>query len=434
MSAESLAAQQAERLTAARNRLHAADTHGALTLYAQVLRDDPSNIEALDILAMAELVRGAIPAAIALLEQARTADPGNAAVLAHLGTALRHARRNDEAEVVLREALALDPQDFVARLHLGAAIEDLGHADAAMFTYFSAISAAQNQGRWRNDATTAPVLRPLLRHAMQQVDAGRARIFGEVVAPLRTQHGRDALVRVERCLATYLGAMPAAYADDRQRPSLLYFPDLPSQPWFRSELFPWYAELESRTDVIRDELIAVLDEQDGVEPFLDITLPAQRSAYLGGSAPQWNAFFFYRHGTRYEENSARCPHTVRALDTVPLVHIPEHAPECLFSVLTPGSHILPHHGVTNTRLVTHLPLIVPEDCVLRVGGEDHIWKEGRCITFDDTFLHEAWNRSERTRVVMLLDTWNPYLTEVEKQAIGALVVAIGDFKRAAESS
>ena len=111
------------------------------------------------------------------------------------------------------------------------------------------------------------------------------------------------------------------------------------------------------------------------------------------------------------------------------MRIPEHAPEICFSVLTPDTHILPHHGSTNTRLVTHLPLVVPPDCAIRVGDDVHEWKEGECITFDDTFLHEAWNRSDRTRAVLILDVWNPYLSDVEKAAVTALITAIRQFNR-----
>jgi aspartate beta-hydroxylase len=104
----------------------------------------------------------------------------------------------------------------------------------------------------------------------------------------------------------------------------------------------------------------------------------------------------------------------------------------LFSVLAPQSHITPHHGVTNTRVVTHLPLLIPEgDCALVVGGETHRWQQDRCITFDDTFLHEAWNRTGETRVVMILDTWNPYLDEAERIALKDLIETIGDFNAAA---
>lgn len=424
---------QDARLTAARNHLQAGDASEALALYASVLQGDPCNVEALDVLAMAALSRGATNESVELLKRAHAAAPDNAVVLTHLGIACRHARNNEEAEIHLRKALLIDTQDFIARLHLGVTLEELGQSDMSLFAYFSAVTVAQSLGRWRNDATTAPAIRPLVLHAMSQIDTGRARVFGSIVSPLRDRYGYDALRRVERCLSSYLGETPAAYADDRQRPTLLYFPDLPTRPWFDAELFPWYEELESRTNAIREELFAVLEDQGGIEPFLELKSAGQRDAYLRGinAAPEWNAFFFYRHGVRYEDNAGRCPITAAALDSVPLVRIREHAPECLFSVLTPGSHILPHYGVTNTRLVTHLPLIVPENCMLRVAGEDHVWQEGRCITFDDTFLHEAWNRSERTRVVTLMDTWNPYLTDVEQVAIGDLVAAIGDFNRAA---
>ena len=51
--------------------------------------------------------------------------------------------------------------------------------------------------------------------------------------------------------------------------------------------------------------------------------------------------------------------------------------------------------------------MIPDDCALRVGGEDHHWREGEVVVFDDTYEHEAWNRSSRTRVVMIFDLWNP---------------------------
>ena len=121
-----------------------------------------------------------------------------------------------------------------------------------------------------------------------------------------------------------------------------------------------------------------------------------------------------------DENCARCPRTAAILDALPLVRIREHAPEICFSVLTPGTHILPHRGVTNTRVVTHFPLVVPEDCALNVGGELRAWEAGHCFTFDDTFEHEAWNRGESNRVVMLMDCWNPYLTQIERDAVTEL--------------
>lgn len=100
-------------------------------------------------------------------------------------------------------------------------------------------------------------------------------------------------------------------------------------------------------------------------------------------------------------------------------------------MLTPDSHILLHRGVTNTRTVVHLPLLVPADSALNVGGELHVWREGEAVAYDDTYEHEAWNCSEYNRVIVLMDAWNPHLTEAERLAISDLVIAIGEFGKAA---
>ena len=128
---------------------------------------------------------------------------------------------------------------------------------------------------------------------------------------------------------------------------------------------------------------------------------------------------------------ALCPRTAALLDALPLCRIREHAPEVMFSVLTPGTHILPHRGVTNTRVVCHLPLIVPEDCALVVGGETHAWREGEAVAFDDTYEHEAWNRGSSTRVVLIIDVWNPHLTAAERDAVATLAGSMGEFNKAA---
>ncbi|MGE5183872.1 MAG: aspartyl/asparaginyl beta-hydroxylase domain-containing protein, partial [Acidobacteriota bacterium] len=59
------------------------------------------------------------------------------------------------------------------------------------------------------------------------------------------------------------------------------------------------------------------------------------------------------------------------------------------------------------------------------------WERGKCFAFDDTFEHEAWNRSGTTRAVLLGDIWNPFLRPAEREVIAELVARIGDFNRAA---
>lgn len=404
--------------------------------YRDILASAPDTPEALNFVAMCALARGDHDEAQRLLQRAAELEPAQPEIWKSLGLVQLAADRPQAALDAFQRALDLDPAHFVVRLHRGAAFERLGRRYDALASYFGAITAAQSRGEWLSDASTAPGLRVAVKHAMRAVGEGRAQLFLALLDPLRERHGRDALRRVEQGLAMYLGDAPANYPDPRQRPKFFYVPGLRTQPYFERELFPWHAQLESQTQTIREELLGVLADSQGVEPFLgtnDEKLLEEQNALRGDrGAPQWNAFFFHRHGEIFEQNARRCPRTTQILDSLPLVHIREHAPEVLFSLLTPGSHILPHHGVTNTRLVTHLPLIVPENCAIRVGGIDHVWQEGRCVTFDDTFEHEAWNRSDKLRVVLILDSWHPDLSEVERDAITLLVGGIGDFNRAAD--
>ena len=93
----------------------------------------------------------------------------------------------------------------------------------------------------------------------------------------------------------------------------------------------------------------------------------------------------------------------------------------MFSLLAPRTRIPPHTGVANTRLVCHLPLIVPERCWFRVGAETREWEVGKAFVFDDTIEHEAANDSDRLRVVFIFDVWHPGLSEAERDTVAAIM-------------
>lgn len=425
-----------QQLVGLRERARAAvgrnDEAAAEAAYTQVLENQPDDLEALKYLANRQWLRGAGRRAVELMQTATQAHPGDASAWHQLGTSQMLDGDMQAAADSLRRALQLAPGMFVAHLRLGIALERLGDSYQALIEYFSAVNLAQGQGQWLSDETTPPGGRDAVQNAIRYIATGRHALFDGVLEPLRQRYGRSELVRVEQALAGYLGEQPVQWQDPRQRSKFLHFPGVPARTYYAREQLPWYEELEAKTSVIRDELRAVLQETQDLEPFLGDKIkdrPDMLAAFGPGRAT-WDAYFFHRHGKRYDEHCDRCPHTAAALDTLPLDRVPNHSPETLFSVLRPGTHILPHRGVTNTRVTTHLPLIVPPDCALRVGGEIHAWQEGRCVTFDDTMEHEAWNKSDRTRVVLIFDCWNPDMTEIERLAITDLVAAIGDFTEA----
>ncbi len=401
--------------------------------YSRVLVAQPEHAEALNFVGTRELAMGRAQQAVDLLRRAAAADTNEPQILLNLGSAHAAAGQLDEASAVFARCVAVAPKAYVARLQYASVLEQSGQPDAALPQYFAAITQAQTQGRWLSDASTSAPLRAQVKHAMRITFDGRKRLFSALLAPLIARHGEAAMARVVKCLKIYLAELPANYPDPRQIPKFLFFPDLPPTTWFARELFPWYEILESNAAAIREELNAVVNQPDELAPFLGDHPPEAMKDYLGGvENPVWNAYFFYRHGERFDAHHASCPRTSAALEALPtLVRIRAHAPEVCFSVLTPGTHILKHRGVTNTRLVTHLALIIPDHCAINVGGEERVWREGECFSFDDSFEHEAWNRGERTRVVMLLDVWNPYMTQAEREAVTVLVEGIGDFNEAA---
>jgi beta-hydroxylase len=77
------------------------------------------------------------------------------------------------------------------------------------------------------------------------------------------------------------------------------------------------------------------------------------------------------------------------------------------SLLRPGTHLEPHRGELGGVLRCHLALRVPVgDCGISGDGETRRWAQGCCLVFDDRLEHEAWNRGDGDRVVLLV-TFRP---------------------------
>lgn len=86
------------------------------------------------------------------------------------------------------------------------------------------------------------------------------------------------------------------------------------------------------------------------------------------------------------------------------------------SVLDPSTHISKHHGPTNKKLRIHLPLQVPPGGLsgIRVGDETISFELGKCVVFDDSFEHEAWNHHKsQSRICLIMDIWHPELSDRE---------------------
>ncbi len=113
----------------------------------------------------------------------------------------------------------------------------------------------------------------------------------------------------------------------------------------------------------------------------------------------WLMYGLYLMGHELKDNCAACPETAKILKKIP------DLATAVFSAILPGTHIKPHQGLKKMVLRCHLGLSVPEPekCALKVNGVERHWQEGRCLIFDDTVTHEAWNHGNKPRVVLLID-------------------------------
>ncbi|MGH8108567.1 MAG: aspartyl/asparaginyl beta-hydroxylase domain-containing protein [Arenimonas sp.] len=396
-------------------------------VFSVVLENDSFNVEARTFMARAAMRDGKPQLAFEHLQIATRVNPGNAALWRSLGLTQIALEQWPQAQESLEQALKLAPKMHVARLHLGKVQEKIGKYNDAVKTYLDALSQAQRAGLWLDESTTPPQLAADIRHAIDVANRGRMEIYETLMHTLFERFGKDDLQRVDLCVKGVLGFENLRASNARQKPTFMYFPGLPETPVFDRHLFPWLEQLEENHETIRAEAVAVLNKRNGFSPFLDLGESDKVADYLGGQQPVWDAYFFYRHGEKNSPHHDECPNTSKALESLPLVRIAEHAPEICFSMLTAGTHILPHYGTSNIRSVVHLPLIVPENCALKVHDQLVSGKTGEAFAFDDTFLHEAWNRSNETRTILLMDAWNPHLTEIERISLSELIQSIGHF-------
>jgi aspartyl/asparaginyl beta-hydroxylase (cupin superfamily)/Tfp pilus assembly protein PilF len=418
------------RLAQARQLLAEGQTLQAELLYVEVLKARPAAVEAL--MALAELARrrGDFARAHGMMFNAAAVDPTNRDIKLNLAMLDVQAERPKEGLQRL-EALVLEAPDFfVGWLLLGQLREHLGRHSDALLAYLRAVAGAREQGLWLDETSTPPNLLPLVLHAIESLRSGRKELLHASYTPARERFGAAALQRVDHALAGYLREIDTTPADERQRPKFFFFPGLPPGPYHDPFLQPWASSLTGAFPAIRQEALRVLSGGEQLPDFIADPNGTREFVSGEGAAPSWKAFFFFRHGRRHDANHAKCPATSKVLDSLPLCRLEDQAPEVLFSVLAPGSHINAHHGVSNVRLVMHLPLLVPPDCALNLPDHGmHAWEEGRLVMFDDTYLHEAWNRSAQPRVVLLMDCWNPHLSEAERSAVKQLLETITELHR-----
>ena len=408
---------QASKAAAAAGRAAEADQ-----LLVRVAQLAPAHPAVLNELGLQMMQRGDATRARELFQRATQADPGHPILWSNLASSLHGLSRPGEELEAIERALALEPRYLPALLQKGALQEQGGDPRNAARTYRNAL-ATMPRGATLPESVTA-----MIEHARKVVADDDAALAGAIearLAAIREQHGGGHYRRVERCLELLTGRR----SHFNPQPTFMHFPEIPAVEFFERADFPWLDAIEAASEDIRAELMSVLvSDRAGLEPYIAYPdgVPLNQWKELNKSR-RWSAYFLWNQAVPQAAHLARCPRTVAALEAAPRCDVGARAPTAYFSILDAHTRIPPHTGVTNTRAIVHLPLIVPPGCGFRVGSETREWVAGKAWVFDDTIEHEAWNDSDTPRAILIFDIWNPFLTPAERDLIRAATEVVGSY-------
>lgn len=392
-------------------------------LWTQVRALEPNHPMALYSLGMHAFWRRDLAGAIDLLQRAQRAAPNDPRIAMAIADVLRESGNAGGEWNALVATLTIDPYFLPALLAQGAFQERQAQPRAAAAIYKNALKIAPPEAHWPE------MLRAPLSHARTLVERDIADFTEHLSQRLGSR--RDALdaALLSRWdeAASILAGRTAPYHAEGTR---FCVPRLPAITFYDRHYFPWLEALESKTDVIRGELEnALRQQQDEFTPYVTYRPgdPVNQWRELNHSR-RWSTYKLWDSGAPVQDHLDRCPQTAQALADAELAQIDGLCPNAMFSALAPHTTIPPHHGETNARLVVHLPLVVPENCLYRVGFDQRRWTVGEAFVFDDSIEHEARNDSDELRVVLIFDVWNPLLSTAERDLVGAMMVAAREYR------
>ena len=352
----------------------------------------------------------------ALLEQATTANAANPTLWMKLAVLRRSAGDLQGALAATDRMLSLNSRDFTGLLQKAMLLEQLGdrRADEAF-----GHALAQLPG----GADIPPPMRAAVAHARERWD----RYSAQVEARLREAIPRTLSPDIRRRAERFASNRSRRTRHFHQEPTEFHYPGVPEFEFHDRSSFPGLEILEAATDTIRGEFEALMKaEAAELVPYIQYPEHVPLAQWKGlNNSREWTAIHLLRNGERIEANARHCPATLETIAKLDQPHIRGGSPNAMLSLLAPRTRIPPHTGVANTRLVCHLPLIVPPDCGFRVGATTRDWRVGEAFVFDDTIEHEAWNDSDELRVVLIIDLWQPSLGPDDRAAVTAIIEATG---------
>ena len=381
---------------------------------AMATADLQDRVQRLEADADRAAARGDLGAARRLLSDVTAAAPDRGEVWLKLAAMCRAQGDLPAALEAVSGALRVEPLGFMPLLLKASLLDAAGRSEEAGEAYGHALAQRPAE---IPPHLQAPIARAERVHAehVARIEAN----LGARVVGLEDRLTDAEARRLDRFKSNVLRRTRPWHCE----PTHFHYPGLVEREFHDPEAFPWLPELEAATPVIADEFRQLMEgERAELVPYIQYSedMPLRQWRELNWNKA-WTAVHLLQNGERVEANARHCPETMALLGRIGQPAISGRSPNAMFSLLAPHTRIPPHTGVANTRLVCHLPLVVPEGCWFRVGAETRGWEVGKAFVFDDTIEHEAANDGDRLRVVLIFDLWHPGLSPAEREAVGAVM-------------
>jgi aspartate beta-hydroxylase len=254
----------------------------------------------------------------------------------------------------------------------------------------------------------------------------KIKILFVLLALLKLLFPKNSINRFEKSIKFYLGLIDLDTDDLNidQKPQEFLYLGITSKPWYESydyEILKFISNTLEKgfKDIEKEWLNNCLNNKTLVSRY------KRSDLYPSLKKDDWGNLILWKNGYFTKAAYSLFPKTVKILSEIKCFLIPFG--EAVFLVLKPGVALPPHHDDSNLDITCQLGLIIPDNCAIRVGGETRTWVEGKTLFFDHSFEHEAWNNSDKQRVVLLLDLYHPELTKIEKLLLWIFAKALAKY-------
>ncbi len=391
----------------------------AIGCFRRALQLAPEHLQARLGLAQIAANTGNLDQARQLLEVAIAKHPTHPESRFRYALLLAASGELHAAVQALHEAHRLQPEQGMILIRKGLLELQLQRQEDAAASFQHALAVQPALSAASNDTRLPTGMREQVATAQKTLRQHYVGMLEDALQLARERDGKDATQRLAQCFAILRGQVSKQWLHPQQRPEFLLMPQMPARAWYEAEEFAWAERVRAQFAMIADEYQALLGHHEQFEPYIHgtgdggdaVTPQGTDFSTLAGSR-NWTAFHLDRAGA-LETNRKRCPRTSALMDELPLARADGYMPEVFFSLLEPGAHIVPHYGQMNVRLTVHLAVQIPSDCAIRVGEQTRQWMPGELLIFDDSFEHEAWNRSDELRGVLIFEVWHPALNDAE---------------------